>query len=238
MTQTTPYIPSQSAYDALLKQPGLIQKVMFSAASLLSLAGKGSMATLAYPIESDWFTQTGILLEIQAALVAHAKSVGQRICQDWSGQKELAPNTLLSSQERDVLYRISEQDNSKMRDYIAGADGFHDEMCFSFAIAEAVRVIALYYRNASDSKGPLPDVKTAVVFAAELLKDTVESESDVFNFAIRQIQVALGVSSGDAAGIFFSDDTFFEQWPSQTQAEREQALLKYVKFELDYLIES
>lgn len=228
-----------NAYEALLFNQGLIHKVFMCASTLMSHAQNERLAEIlsrtddGYPerIINDF---EYLYYEVASSLSNHAQYMGSRICQDWSGTEETSPTFLFSKQERDILSRVYEQYNSNMQDYDPEFDSFGDEMVISFVIATALRVIALFNKNTTR---PTLSLKDAVNFAVEMLPDVIHDDSDLFNFAIKQIQNALGQDAGDNAGMYFSDDAIFEKWKEQSQDERKDALMQYVRFELTHMSE-
>lgn len=55
------------------------------------------------------------------------------------------------------------------------------------------------------------------------------------NRAVRLLQDAAGITTGDVAGIAFSDDRNEEWWPTASVAARSEALRDYVEIEGFYL---
>lgn len=225
---------TNNAYEALLFNKGLIRKLFLCASTLMSHAGKPRLSEIlsrtddGYPerlISDDEYLK----FEVIPAIREHAKYMGSRICQDWSGEKHLSPEFIFSPQERDVLNHIFEQYNSNMQDYDIEHDFFHDEMAVSHNIATAFQVLSDF--NAKTTH-PTLSVRDAIEFSVKTLPDVPHDDSDVFNFCIKQIQNALGQDSGDNASIFFSDDSFFDTWEESDSDDRKQALMRYVQYEI------
>lgn len=122
-------LSTSNAYEALLFNKGLIRKLFICASTLMSHAGKPRLSEIlartdnGYPerLISD---NEYLSFEVIPALREHAKYMGSRICQDWSGLKHLSPEFIFSPQERDVLNHIFEQYNSNMQDYDIEHDFF------------------------------------------------------------------------------------------------------------------
>lgn len=87
-------------------------------------------------------TEIKVLKMAATILEMHGVAVGARICQDWSGDEELSPESVFTRGEMDALSFNYEQTNSGGDDYIAGFDAMGDEMVASFTIADAIDRIA------------------------------------------------------------------------------------------------
>lgn len=70
----------------------------------------------------------------------HGNIAGDRICQDWSGEKENI-NRFTESEKQEIA-KIYEQYNSGGADYDPDFTGFHDEMMVSFMMARALEELA------------------------------------------------------------------------------------------------
>lgn len=225
---------TDNAYEALIFNKGLIRKVFLCASTLMSHAENHRLSEIlgctddGYP-ECLINDEEYLKLEVIPNLREHAKYMGSRICQDWSGLPHLSPVFIFSPKERDVLNRIFEQYNSNMQDYDIEHDFFHDEMVVSHNIATAFQVLLEFNTRTTQ---PTLSLRDAVDFSAKMLPDVVDDESDIFNFCIKQIQNALGQDSGDNAGIFFSDEAFFDKWENADSEDRKSYLMDYVKYEL------
>lgn len=65
--------------------------------------------------------------------------------------------------------------------------------------------------------------------------DVVNSDSDIFNHCVSQIQNALGQHGGGPAAQFFEDD-WFTAWSEAVDRENKYELLKgYIKVEVEHL---
>lgn len=64
----------------------------------------------------------------------------------------------------------------------------------------------------------------------ELTGDNV-FDSEGFNSQLAVIQKALGIESGDFAGIYFSDDAIIKAW-SQSRTRRIEIIIRYISSEL------
>ncbi|MAF36023.1 hypothetical protein CL622_02800 [archaeon] len=83
-------------------------------------------------------TQQKILQVAANILRMHGEVVGNRVCQDWSGEESDSPESLLTENElSDISYNY-ELVNSNGYDYDPGYHWMHDEMIASFAIAQAI----------------------------------------------------------------------------------------------------
>lgn len=74
-------------------------------------------------------------------LTMHGSIVGDRFCQDWSGEEKYNPSTFFNKEEREIVNYNYEIYNSNLNDYDKEFDGLHDEMVASFVIGEMVRDI-------------------------------------------------------------------------------------------------
>ena len=230
-------IIKKNPYDGLLFDTGLIQKVFLCASIIMTHAQNGRLAEILSRKDDGYpkriIDDTDYLMhEVVGSLTQHAKYMGSRICQDWSGSKENSPEFLFSPQEREILSRVYEQYNSNMQDFEPNFDSFGDEMVISHVIATAIRVIGLYNRRTTTITLSLRD---AIDFAVDMLPDAIDVESDLFNFAINQIQNTLGQDSGDNAGMFFSDEGFFDCWKEGDKDYRKELLMEYVRHELSHM---
>jgi hypothetical protein len=225
---------ANNAYEALLFNKGLIRKLFLCASTLMSHAKKHRLSEILARTDGDYpecllNDEEYLKFEVIPNIREHAKYMGSRICQDWSGVKHLSPEFIFSPQERDVLNRIFEQHNSNMQDYNIEFDFFHDEMVVSHNIATAFQVLSDFNKRTTH---PTLSVRDAIEFAVKTLPDTLHNDSDIFNFCIKQIQNALGQDSGDNAGVFFSGDAFFDDWEESDSDGRKQALMRYVQYEI------
>ncbi|ABO55006.1 hypothetical protein LA345_12665 [Burkholderia vietnamiensis] len=66
------------------------------------------------------------------------------------------------------------------------------------------------------------------------LIEQAAQDNDI-NCAVRLLQDAAGITTGDVAGIAFSGDRDEVWWPTASVADRAQALRDYVKVEALYL---
>lgn len=225
---------STNAYEALLFNKGLILKVFSCASTLMAHAGNERLSDIlsrtddGYP-ERIINDAEYLKFEVIPSIEQHAQNMGSRICQDWSGTDNQSPAFLFSPQERDILNRIFQQYNSNMKDYDIDFDFFGDEFSVSRTMVTAINTLARFNTRATL---PALSLRDGIDFAVETLPDEIDSDSDVFNFCIKQIQNALGQDSGYNAGIFFSNDTFFDKWGSAGADERKSYLMDYVKYEL------
>ena len=229
----SPLITS-NAYEALLFNKGLIRKLFICASTLMAHAQKTRLSEILSRTDDGYperLINDGEYLKFEVIpnILEHAKYMGSRICQDWSGLPHLSPEFIFSAQERDVLNRIFEQYNSNMQDYDIEHDFFHDEMSASYKIATAFQVITDFNTNTTQ---PTLSLRDAVDFSVKMLPDVIDRDSDVFNFCIKQIQNALGQDSGDNAGVYFSNDEFFDNWEDADNDERKSYLMSYVQYEL------
>lgn len=80
-------------------------------------------------------TRCKVLKLAAEILRMHGSVVGDRCCQDWSGEVDSAPNLVLSKDELDDISFNFELDNSDGDDYDSENSGMHDEMCASFSLA-------------------------------------------------------------------------------------------------------
>jgi len=87
-------------------------------------------------------TKRKILLCAANILRMHARIAGDRMCQDWSGSKEDAPETIFTAKELDDISFNYEIYNSGGDDYSPEYNGLHDEMVISFSMAEMLGDLA------------------------------------------------------------------------------------------------
>ena len=76
----------------------------------------------------------------------HGNVAGDRCCQDWGAYRQDRDSTenidALTGEEKQFLNKQFEDYNSDGRDYDPNHTGFHDEMCVSFMIGEALKKLA------------------------------------------------------------------------------------------------
>lgn len=79
------------------------------------------------------------ILQCAANILAmHGSLVGDRICQDWSGEDYTKPSLLFSDEEiRDISFNY-ELHNSNGEDYDADFINMDDEMVASFTMSELI----------------------------------------------------------------------------------------------------
>lgn len=225
-------------YQELLSTPGLFNKIISCAGNIANNSGSTQLANILLRTDDGYpealLSDTDYLLhQVAFCLRQHAGIVGSRICQDWSGEAHQSPEYVFSTKEKNLIHYVYEQHNSDLKDYNEELDFFGDEMYASFALAEAIRVIALYHPNLNNQ--PKLSLVEAVTFSVKVLPHKLNAELDVFNFCIKQIQNAIGQLHGDNAGMFFSDDVFFEKWEIQNNKEKHAALMEYCMYELAHL---
>jgi len=224
-------------YQYLISAPGLFAKIITCAGVIASKSGHNELASVLLRTDDGYPERLlgdpdYLIHQVVFYLKQHAEIIGSRICQDWSGKECNSLEYTLSPEERDVISYVYQQNNSELKDYSKEKDFLGDEMVASFSLAEAVRVIALYHTRLKN-KVDL-SLLDAVNFAIAVLPNNLNSDLDVFNFCIKQIQNAIGQPNGDNAGMFFSNDVFFRKWEIQNQEERRAALIEYCVYELDF----
>jgi hypothetical protein len=87
-------------------------------------------------------TKRKILLCAANILEMHAELAGDRICQDWSGDKDKEPSVIFNAKERDDIEYNSQIRNSDLSDYEEGLDFLHDEMSASFNMSNLLMDMA------------------------------------------------------------------------------------------------
>ncbi len=87
-------------------------------------------------------TKRKILLCAANILRMHGDIAGKRICQDWSGSKEDAPNAAFTKEELDTISYNYELYNSSGKDYDPAYNGLDDEMTASFSMAQMLDDLA------------------------------------------------------------------------------------------------
>lgn len=87
-------------------------------------------------------TKRKILICAANILSQHGSLVGNRVCQDWSGDPEENPALMFDAKESDDIEYNHQIENSDLGDYEAGYSPLGDEMCASFAMADMLRDMA------------------------------------------------------------------------------------------------
>ena len=211
------------SFKALLTTPGFFEKIEICAGAILKTSNNHSM-----PKKISTALDNEILILLNATterLIKHGGDVGER---EWGHDPLTAPGYVFSKKEGDVLVSVLKQSSSKYKHEDVSID---KEMFASYALSEAIRLISLYYRHRNQGSNSL-DLLGALRFAVDALPDEINPESEAFNFCIGLIQDAMGQSFGDAAGVFFSGDEFFEEWKDLGKAKRFEALVSYCRYEL------
>ncbi|WP_415913241.1 hypothetical protein [Neptuniibacter sp. QD37_11] len=116
------------------------------------------LKTLSQELRASVFLLASTLLD------KHAKHVGSKICQDWSGPEDLKPSRVLTDEQRDVLSYNIEIRNSELRDYEKGFDGLDDEMVAGFALASALTDLGDEIVNMPKVECPVCEKKQAFVW--------------------------------------------------------------------------